>query len=97
MAYGLLAYELQLLLQLHGSFSSRAGDVVGPEQLVQQQLGSQQKVRLHGNSAWPLRELLASQPSVHLITAVKEVGVGFWVSGLDHALMWQPRSSHCIL
>ena len=81
-AHGLLAYELQLLLELLGSFSSWAGDIVGPEQVIQQELSShQQKVRLHSNnarlhsnSAWRPRKLarrprklLASQQSVHLI------------------------------
>ena len=87
-AHGLLACVLQLLLELHGSFSSWASEVVGQEQVIQQQLGSQQKVRLHSNSARRPRRLLASQQSVHLITAV---------TGLCYAPMWESRSSCCVL
>ena len=87
MAHRLLASELQLLPELHGSFSSWAGEVVG-EQVIQQQLSSQQKVRLHSNSAQRPRELLASQQSVHLITAV---------TGSYHAPTCESKSNGAIL
>ena len=70
MAHRLLACELQLLLDTQSSFSSWAGDVVGPEQVIQHELSSQQKVRLHSKSARLTRQLLASQQSIHLITAI---------------------------